>query len=239
MYAPFGSGGLIAAKGLLALDPDQSRLATASGEENLAGIAALGKAMELLERIGMDEVEREEQGLTRYALARLAAVPGLKLYGLADPGDPRFGRRGGVVAFELADVPHNLLARRLAEVGGIASRSGCFCVNIFVKHLLGIGRVENGIARAGLALVPKTVERMLAGLVRVSFGITNRRFEIDRLVETLLAIARERRSSAVRALARHHLGTPVVPFTSTTKRIDRLVERALRQVFQEGPAMTV
>jgi len=36
-----------------------------SGEENAGGIAALGKALSLLNRIGMDVIEEEEQMLTR------------------------------------------------------------------------------------------------------------------------------------------------------------------------------
>jgi len=231
MYAPFGSGGLIARKGLLALTPEEARLAAASCEENVAGIAALGKAINLLERIGMNAVAREEEGLVRYALARLRTVPGLRLFGLANPADTRLGRKAGVICFELAGVPHNLLARLLAERGGIATRSGCFCVNLFVKRLLGIGKVKNALARVGLALLPRATGRLLTGLVRVSFGITNRPDEVDRLVEVLNQIARERRSRMNRLLARHHFGTPFLPQSPTHASIERLVETKTREVF--------
>jgi selenocysteine lyase/cysteine desulfurase len=126
MYAPFGSGGLIARKGLLAWTPDEARLAVASGEENVAGIAALRKAVELLERIGMDTVSGEEESLVRHAVAKLASVPGLKLYGLVDAHDQRFTHKTGVLCIEIAGIPHNVLARLPTEQGGVATRSGCF-----------------------------------------------------------------------------------------------------------------
>ncbi|HJX52160.1 MAG TPA: aminotransferase class V-fold PLP-dependent enzyme [Polyangia bacterium] len=232
MYAPFGSGGLIARKGLLALAPDEERLAASSGEENVAGIAALGKAVELLERIGMDTVAREEESLTRHAIARLAYVPGIKLYGLADARDQRLAHKTGVLCIEIAGVPHNVLARLLAEQGGVATRSGCFCVNMFVKRLLGIGRLKNSIARVGLALLPRTAERLLPGLVRISFGMTSRPHEIDRLVDILSRIAKEKRSRTDRVLARWHFGTPFIPRSRISGKIERLVDRKTHQVFQ-------
>ncbi len=39
----------------------------ASGDENVPGIAALGKAVDLLERVGMDVIRDEERRLTRKA----------------------------------------------------------------------------------------------------------------------------------------------------------------------------
>jgi selenocysteine lyase/cysteine desulfurase len=231
MYAPFGSGGLIATKGTLSFSPQQGRTITASGEENVAGIAALGKAMDLLARIGMDTVMQEEREMTRYALARLSGIPGLALHGVTDPRVPRFAGKGGVLVFELQRVPHNLLARLLAEQGGIGVRSGCFCVNMYVKQLLGIGAIKNLVGRAGLALMPRTIATMLAGLVRVSFGLTNQPAEIDRLAETLLKISQEKLGLANRLLAKHHFGTPFMPHTPITQEITLLATRKLTHIF--------
>lgn len=116
-----------------------------------------------------------------------------------------------MICFELEGVPHNRLAQLLAENGGVATRGGCFCVNMFVKQLLGIGRIKNGLARTGLALLPRTTQGLLTGLVRISFGLTNRQSEVDRLVEVLQQIAREKPRRLERVLARHHFGTPRLP----------------------------
>jgi selenocysteine lyase/cysteine desulfurase len=94
-YAPFGSGALVARKGLLSFSQAQKDQLNASGEANAAGIAALGKALLLLDRIGMDVIERRRAALTRQALHGLANIPGIQVYGIADPSSHRIHRRAG------------------------------------------------------------------------------------------------------------------------------------------------
>jgi selenocysteine lyase/cysteine desulfurase len=55
-----------------------------SGEENAGGIAGLGKALLLLQRIGTDLIQKEEQELTAYALHCMAQVTGMKIHGIKD-----------------------------------------------------------------------------------------------------------------------------------------------------------
>ena len=95
VYAPFGSGALLVRKGLLSFGPVELERIQASGEENVGGIAALGKALVLLQRIGLDVIQEEEQALTRRALRGMAQVPGLTIYGIKDP-DSRASRTGAV-----------------------------------------------------------------------------------------------------------------------------------------------
>ncbi len=64
VYAPFGSGVLVVRKGLLHFSPAQMELIQSSGEENIGGIAALGKALVLLQRIGLDVIQEKERVLT-------------------------------------------------------------------------------------------------------------------------------------------------------------------------------
>ena len=72
----------MAKKGLLKFSPSELELIKSSGEENTAGIAALGKALLLLQRIGLDLIREEEQVLTRQALKGLSQIPGLTIYGV-------------------------------------------------------------------------------------------------------------------------------------------------------------
>jgi len=231
MYAPFGSGGLIVRKGLLRTGSKEMEMARASGEENAAGIAALGKAVELLERVGMDVVREEEQRLTRRALRDLAAVPGIEIYGLKDPGSPRFERRGGVISFGLARVPHNLVAEKLAGEGGIGVRNGCFCAHILVKRLLGIPPFREALADLGLRLAPRLTKSLLPGLVRVSFGIENDERDIGRLVKALKKIAADEVCVRDRLLARTHNATPFVPDTDVRRRMRASADRDVEKVF--------
>jgi selenocysteine lyase/cysteine desulfurase len=83
VYAPFGSGALVARKGLLNFNTSEIELIRSSGEENTAGIAALGKALVLLLRIGIDLIMEEEQTLTVRVLRGLAQIPGVKTYELS------------------------------------------------------------------------------------------------------------------------------------------------------------
>jgi len=231
MYAPFGTGGLFARKGLLRAGSEEMAMVRESGEENAAGIAALGKAIDLLERVGMDVVREEEQKLTRKALRELAAVPGIEVYGLKDPNSPLFERKGGVISFGLKRVPHNLVAEKLAGEGGIGVRNGCFCAHLLVKRLLGIPPVRETLADLGLRLAPRLTKSLLPGLVRVSFGIENDERDIDRLIISLKKIAAEQVSLMDKLFARTHNATPVVPDTDVRKRMRASAERDIENVF--------
>jgi selenocysteine lyase/cysteine desulfurase len=231
MYAPFGTGGLVARKGLLRTGSKEMEMVRASGEENAAGIAALGKAVDLLERVGMDVVREEERRLTRKALGDLAAVPGIEIYGLKDPNSPRFKRRGAVISFGLKRVPHNLVAEKLAGEGGIGVRNGCFCAHILVKRLLGIHPAREALANVGLRLAPQLTKSLLPGLVRVSFGIENDERDVCRLVTSLKKIAAEPVCLMDRLLARTHNATPVVPDTDVRRRMRAFAERDVQNVF--------
>jgi selenocysteine lyase/cysteine desulfurase len=234
MYAPFGSGGLFARKGVVSFEGKAIEGIRQSGEENVAGIAALGKAVELLDRLGMDVIAQEEERLTCHALEGLSKVPGVKVYGLSSECWEGLPRKGGVICFELKNVPHNLAAQELAERGAAGVRSGCFCVNMYIKGLLGIGRAKNAFAHFGLRLWPRVMERLLVGLVRVSFGLANDELQVDRFLQTIAQITRERSRRVDRLLASLHFGTPFLPRTPAGKRISESAERVVGQVFSDA-----
>jgi len=236
MYAPFGAGGLILRKGLWPAGDAALEAARESGEENVTGIAALGKAIDLLERIGMDVVRDEEMRLTRTALKELSAVPGLRLYGVSDPGSPRLARRLGVISFELENVPHNLAAMELAETAGIGVRTGCFCAHLLVKRLMRIHPAREVLADLGLKLFPGITKSLLPGLIRVSFGLANDEADVLRLSLALEKIAARRRPLVARLLARTHNAAPAGPDTGTRRRLREAVEREASSVYGTAPA---
>ena len=98
VYAPFGSGALISRRISI---PDASSLSANPNGVNAAGIAALGKALLLLERIGFDLIAEREHRLLRYGLQKLADIPGLRLYGIRDPESPLLHHRGAVIPFDI------------------------------------------------------------------------------------------------------------------------------------------
>ena len=73
VYAPFGCGALVVKKGLLKFTPAEMDLIRSSGEENTGGIAALGKALVLLQRIGMEVIRDGRTGTDCPGTARTGA----------------------------------------------------------------------------------------------------------------------------------------------------------------------
>lgn len=186
VYAPFGCGVLISKKGLLNFSPDEMQDIQIAGEENTAGIAALGKAILLLERIGMDTIETEERELTSHLLEGMGKIPGITIHGISDKDSDSFMSKGGVVAFSLKGMISFRIARELAQRGGIGVRAGCHCAHILVKHVLGIPPWAQKIQHIMLGLFPKLE---LPGITRVSLGIENSKQEIDEFLKVLNKIS--------------------------------------------------
>jgi selenocysteine lyase/cysteine desulfurase len=219
-YAPFGTGALVARKGLLHLGAAELVQIQASGEENVGGIAALGKALVLLQRIGMDVIQDEEHALTGRALRSLAQIPGLEVYGIKDPASPRSAQKGGVIVFRLEGIMANRLARELAERGGIGVRAGCHCAHLLIKHLLHIHPLQALLQGLIVSLFPQV---SLPGLTRVSLGIQNSAQEIDALLHVLGKMARQPQAKADNPFASSK--------TAIQRQIDDFAKAAAGQVF--------
>lgn len=193
VYAPFGTGALVVRKGLLHFMPEELKLIQSSGEENVGGIAALGKALMLLKRIGMDLIEKEEQVLTRKVLNGLAQISGLEIYGIKDPDSTIFSSKIGVIPFALKNKMATQVGKELALLGGIGVRTGCHCAHITVKHILHVGPGLEKFQKMIVTLFPKL---SLPGVVRVSLGIGNSDNDVDRLIQTLATIADKSQNSS-------------------------------------------
>jgi selenocysteine lyase/cysteine desulfurase len=189
LYAPFGSGVLAVRKGLLDFPPEEMEQIRASGEQNVWGIAALGKALILLSRIGHEVIREEEQKLTARALSGLSKIPGLSVYGIQDPDSPVFASKGGVIPMNLDRSIAPRIAGELAMRAGIGIRSGCHCAHLLVKHTL---KVTPGLEKFQRIIVSLFPGLSLPGLARVSFGLANTAEEVDTLIQTLVDIAGKR-----------------------------------------------
>lgn len=231
IYAPFGGGALVARKRLLTIDPAQLTEIKASGEENVVGIAALGKAMTLLERVGMDVIEEEERALTRRILDGLSRMEGVRVYGVGDAGSPRFYDRAGVISFSFSTTPHNLAARELAERHGIGVRNGCFCAHITVQHALRIHPIRILVARLAFLVSSRLDDSVLPGMVRVSLGIGNGDEDIDVLLDALRTANDTPRCFLHRFAAAHHNGAPLLGPSKTQGQMLDFAQSAVREVF--------
>ena len=192
VYAPFGCGVLIARKGALKQDEVELQKLVASGDENAAGIAALGKSLLLLGRIGMDTVAGEEKILTASLLEGLSKIEGVKVYGIDSPEHPQFDRKLGVVSFNIGTMEASRTANKLARTYGIGIRFGCHCAHIYVKHLLDVGPGLERFQRVMITLLPQV---NLPGMARASLGLENTQGDVDALVEAVRKIREKSKNS--------------------------------------------
>jgi len=184
---------LIVRKELMKFSPDEMKAVQDSGEENVGGIAALGKALLLLQRIGLDVIQSEEQALTKRTLEGLAQIPGLTMYGTQQPDSPNFVHKGGVIVFTLKDRLATDVANELAERGGIGIRGGCHCAHLTVKRLLNIPPWQVRLQRMIVTLFPQL---SLPGVARVSLGIENSEEDVETLLHVLGKMAPEHKTGA-------------------------------------------
>ena len=100
-----------------------------AGTPNIADVIGFSAALDYLENIGMDKVREHEIELTKYALEKMSAIKGIKLY-----GTPDMKKRGGVISFNLGDIhPHDLAT--IIDEDGVAIRSGHHCAQVLMERL--------------------------------------------------------------------------------------------------------
>jgi cysteine desulfurase/selenocysteine lyase len=90
-----------------------------AGTPNIAGTIALGAAIDYLSGFGLAAIAAHEDGLLRYATARLSEMKGVRLVGTAR-------ERAGVVSFVLDGIhPHDI--GTVLDYEGVAIRTGHHC----------------------------------------------------------------------------------------------------------------
>lgn len=230
-YAPFGSGGLVMRKELLKIEKPVFKQLVASGDQNVMGIVALTKMIQLFEQIGMDIIEKDEEQLTRLFLEQLCSLPGVKIFGVSDPNSTRLKDRSGVVTLSFDKIPFNLAANRLAEIGGIGVRSGCFCAHLLGKQLLDISSMRALLLDIYFHVSPKTAKNIIPGLVRVSIGLENDRDDIQQVVKAIQILLNEPRTRFERMCAATRNGAAFLPVARIQPEMDAFIHNRVKMVF--------
>jgi len=132
-----------------------------AGTPNVAGPLGLAAAVQCMQSLGREEIERHEADLTAHALGRLNAVPGLKLIGPRSPG-----QRIPVFSFTLAGTTPPEVLRQL-DAQGIAIRAGDLSALPLLKRF-GV----TAAARASCYLYTSTneIDQLADALLRISAG---------------------------------------------------------------------
>ncbi|HDR6286266.1 TPA: cysteine desulfurase SufS [Bacillus cereus] len=132
-----------------------------AGTPIIGNAIGLGAAIDFLEEIALDNIEKHEHELAQYALERLSEVDGVTIYG------PK--HRAGLVTFNIEDVhPHDVAT--VLDVEGIAVRAGHHCAQPLMKWLK-----ASSTARASFYLynTKEEIDTFVDSLIKTKEYFTN------------------------------------------------------------------
>lgn len=126
-----------------------------AGTQNVEAAVGLSKAIDYLNEIGMDNVEKIEKELMSYVVEEISKLDYVKIYGPKD-----IEKRGGVLSFEIKGVhPHDVAS--IFDTFGVCIRAGNHCAQPLMRYM-GINATS-----------------------RASIYFYNTKEDIDRLVEAI------------------------------------------------------
>ncbi len=126
-----------------------------AGTQNVGGVVGLGAAMDYIEKIGYDNIEKMEKELVSYARQELAKLDFLDIY-----MTPNEKNHSAVISFNIKGVhPHDVAS--ILDSEGVCVRSGNHCAQPLLRYM--------GIDST----------------CRASFSVYNNKKDIDKLVEGL------------------------------------------------------
>jgi len=132
-----------------------------AGTSNIEGGIGLGAAIDYINKIGIEEINKHEKELTRYALERISEIKNVDIFGY---GSENLEKRAAVISFSIKGVhPHDIA--QVFDKEGIAIRAGHHCAMPLVKRL-----VSNG------------------SVARMSFYLYNTKEEIDKAIDAIIKV---------------------------------------------------
>ena len=132
------------------------------GTQNIVGVIGLGAAVNYVENIGIENIEKHSTKLTKYMFDKINSIDNTICYG--NPENIH-----GIVAFNVEGMNSHDVAKILDELKDVCVRSGYHCAIPAIKH---IGADT------------------LGGTVRASVHYYNTKEEIDILAETVEEISK-------------------------------------------------
>jgi cysteine desulfurase/selenocysteine lyase len=127
-----------------------------AGTPDYIGTTSLAKALDYVTALGMDQIAAHEHELTQYAMQRLKAIPGMRIFGEAE-------QKSSVISFLVGDIHHLDLGTLLDRLG-IAVRTGHHCAEPLMTRLGIEGTVR---ASFGLYNTKEEVDILAEGIERV------------------------------------------------------------------------
>lgn len=126
-----------------------------AGTQNVEGVVGLGTAIDYIESIGYETINKVEQEVTEYAVNELSKLNFIEMY-----VTPNKQNHSSVVSFNVRGVhPHDVAS--ILDVNGVCIRSGNHCAQPLLRYM--------GIDST----------------CRASFSIYNTKEDVDKLVDAL------------------------------------------------------
>ena len=175
LFGPMGTGALYIKEGIIvkplkeggtgsyshSIDqPDLYPDSLESGTPNGVGIIALGKGIDFINEVGLENIRNHEMSLKNYFIELLKDNEDVILYGTLDD------RQGAVVSLNVKDMDSSEISYILSDEFDIYTRPGFHCA----------------------PLAHKTMGTEELGAIRFSFGYYNTLEEVEKTVEALLNI---------------------------------------------------
>jgi cysteine desulfurase / selenocysteine lyase len=127
-----------------------------AGTPNIADTIGLGAAIEYLEHLGLEQIERHEQDLLSYATREVTAISGVEVVGTAK-------EKAGVLSFTMGPIhPHDI--GTILDQEGIAVRTGHHCAQPVMQRF---GIPATARASFGLYNTRQEVDALVAGIHKV------------------------------------------------------------------------
>jgi cysteine desulfurase/selenocysteine lyase len=157
MPAFLGGGDMIKTVHLRSFLPNDIPHKFEAGTPAIAEAVGFNAAMDYLDLLGMESVAAHEQEIVRYALERLAEIPGVTVLG------PGAEKKGGVAAFTLEGVhPHDVA--QILDHYGVAVRAGHHCAQPLHERF---GITASTRASFYIYNIMEEVDKLVAGLYQV------------------------------------------------------------------------
>ena len=126
-----------------------------AGTQNVEGVVGLGAAIDYIESIGYETINKVEQEVTEYAVNELGKLNFIEMY-----VTPNKQNHSSVVSFNVRGVhPHDVAS--ILDVNGVCIRSGNHCAQPLLRYM------------------------GMDSTCRASFSIYNTKEDVDKLVDAL------------------------------------------------------
>lgn len=135
-----------------------------SGTPNGPGIIGLGAGVKYILELGIDNIRKKEEEITKHFIEEAKKIEGIRLYGPLE-----IGKHAPVVALNIKDADSSEVSYILDEEYDISVRPGLHCA----------------------PLAHKTIGTFKQGVVRFSFGYENTHEEIEYGIKAIRDIAKE------------------------------------------------